>query len=98
MLSMRREIVFSIKELRHVAITCPHCGTDVVLDMAYEPQIPPPLRGRTRFAPVECPACKNPYDTALNALEELQRAYRFLSKVDGVVRFRAAAPGEEERE
>lgn len=86
---MRKEAVFSIQELRHVCITCPHCATQVVLDMAnYERQTGPP-RDRMIFAPRQCPACRKPYDTALQALEDLQQAYALLSKLEGVVSFRA---------
>ena len=88
---MRKETVFSIQELRHVSITCPHCGTQVVLDMAnYERKIPPRQGDRYTFAPQQCPACKVPYDSAIPALDMLQQAYALLSKLDGVVTFRAA--------
>ncbi len=96
-MELRREFVFSMKELRHVVIACPQCKTEVVLDMA---GFTPPFAGETRtrmaFAPRQCPACKNNYDTALLQLEELQRAYLALSRLGKTVTLRAAVENEGE--
>ena len=94
---MRKETVFALAELRRVCLTCPHCGTEVVLDLArYTPPGPGVTARRSlekpAFAPAQCPACKGPYDSALEALETLQQAFAALAKVEaGVVTFRAAA-------
>ena len=89
---VRKETVFSIQELRCVSITCPHCATQVILDMdKYVRKIPPGFGGRHTFAPSQCPACKVPYDTALAALDALHTAFTLLSKLEGVVSFRAEA-------
>jgi hypothetical protein len=90
-MTMRKEIRFSIHELRHVSITCPQCATDVTLDMAnYKRTISGNPGARNAFAPRACPACKTAYDTALVALDDLQQAYALLSKLEGVVAFRLA--------
>lgn len=87
---MQKETVFSIQDLQHVAITCPHCATQVILDMAkYERKIPPQAGDRFSFAPQQCPACKVPYDTAVSALDDLHRAFSVLSKLAGIITFRA---------
>ena len=87
---MRRETVLSIRELRHVSITCPHCKTEVVLDMdAYAPPGAGVVRDRMRFAPIQCPGCRVRFDTALNALEDLQSAYAVLAQLGDVVSFHA---------
>lgn len=87
---MRRQAVFTIEELRHVSITCPRCATEVVLDMAAFAE-PAGVQLRMAFAPRECPACKTAYDSALIALNDLQRAYLALSKIPGAVAFHAPA-------
>jgi hypothetical protein len=95
---MRKEAVFSIQELRHVSITCPHCGTKVILDMArYEPRA---SRDYVGFAPRSCPAlsCKKPYDSAIVALDTLQEVYALLAKLEGVVWFHADAEAQTEIE
>lgn len=85
---MGKRISFSIQELRHVTISCRHCSAKLVLDMAqFEPPVPPRSGDRLLFAPRACAACKTPYDTAVNALDELQRVYRTLAKLDGVIGF-----------
>ena len=92
---MRKEIVFSLEELRQVCLTCPHCNTEVVLDLAgHAPPGPGSSTRRMAFAPAQCPACKVPYDSASEALEALHQAFTALSKLDGFVTFRA--PGEKE--
>jgi hypothetical protein len=92
-MTMRSQKLFTLQELRRVVILCPHCGTEVVLDTAeFTPPVPPRPGGRNKFAPGECPACKVPYDTAVAALEDLQRVYRTLAKLDGVVTFRPPEP------
>ena len=87
---VRKETVLSIEDLRYVTITCPHCQTQVILDMAnYNPLSPDRLRERMAFAPRQCPACRVSYDTALTALNELQQAYATLANLPGIVSFRA---------
>ena len=69
-------------------ILCPHCGTEVVLDMAeFAPPVPPRPGGRNAFVPKSCPACQVEYQ-AIAGLEELQRGYRMLAKAEkGMVTF-----------
>lgn len=91
MLLVRKETVFSIRELRHVSITCPYCKTEVVLDMqAHEPSGPGPVRERIRFAPIQCPSCQVRFDTALSGLENLRSAYAALSQLGDMISFRVA--------
>jgi hypothetical protein len=89
--SLRKERVFTIRELRRVCITCPHCATEVTLDMAAysEPMFEERVRRRPLFTPRQCPACRIDYDTALTALDDLRTAYAALALLDGVVTFRA---------
>lgn len=82
---MRREAVFPVQDLRRVSITCPQCETEVILDMTkFERKF-----GGRNFAPSQCPACKTPYDSAVAALEDVQKAFEVLSKAGGVVNFHA---------
>ncbi len=63
----------------------------MTLDMArYEQKIPPRAGDRRSFAPGQCPACLVTYDSAVPALDDLQRAYAELSKLGEAITFRAA--------
>jgi hypothetical protein len=71
---MRKENVISIEDLRYVLITCQSddCGAQLVLDMSRQ-FIPRPKR--EYFVPKLCPLCGEPFDTAVDALNELQNAF-----------------------
>lgn len=79
---MTNQKLFTTQEWRHVVIRCPYCATRVTLDRAeFTPPVPPRPGGRNTFAPEKCPACKVEYQ-GMAALEELQRGYRMLAKLD----------------
>lgn len=87
-----KQLLFSIQELRYVSITCFHCRTQITLDMANFDRPTSDTDRETRrktFTPRSCPACKNDFDTALQSLDSFQAAYQQLSKLEGVVGFRA---------
>lgn len=86
---MVKRLLFSLQELRYVCITCQYCRTQIILDMADFPRPGSTERVplRTTFTPKECPACKKPFDSALEHLNHFQAAYEQLQKLDAVVGF-----------
>lgn len=88
---MVKQMLLSIQELRYVCITCPHCETQITLDMmAFNRPSSESERVARRklFTPRTCPACQNNFDTAVHSLDAFQAAYEELTKLKGVVGFR----------
>ena len=72
MCAMRKQSIIDIRDLRFVCITCPHCNTRVVLDMDAEFTA---TNDRPKFAPIGCPGCRKLYDSVVENLNALHRAY-----------------------
>jgi len=85
---MEKETVLSLYDIRHVSITCPHCGAQVILDMtAYKANFEADIVSRRPFTPDGCPDCKLHYDSLGRSLDHFQEAYALLSVTKGVVAF-----------
>jgi phage terminase large subunit GpA-like protein len=83
---MHKELVISISDLRYVSISCPHCGTKVILDMQEKSAF---MRKHGIFAPKKCPGCEQPYETAVQPnVDNLQRAYQSLLDISDRIGFR----------
>lgn len=86
---MRKEVIISIEDLRHICIECPHCHAKVILDMQ---QSVPVARAHGMFAPANCPGCEASYDSAIKPnVDQLQRIYAALSAIADRISFRAEA-------
>jgi ribosomal protein S27E len=84
--TVHKELVFSIADLRYVSITCPHCRTQVILDMQEKSAF---AEKHGFFAPLKCPGCKADYDSAIQpAVDDLQHAWQSLLKLGDRIGFR----------
>lgn len=70
-MSTYEELVLDFKELRFLAIRCPHCETEVVLDVA----------SKRASIPTACPSCREGgFDPTFQAsLDTYREAYRQLA-------------------
>jgi hypothetical protein len=92
MLTMQKEIVVSLSELRRVSVSCTNCKTQIVLDLHEKSEH---AKKYGLGVPAECPGCRKTFDDTLNAgLRELQSAYDALLPLEGRMRFRIEAPKE----
>lgn len=83
---MRKEWVLAVADLRYVTITCPHCRTQVTLDMKEKSAF---AKAQRIFAPKKCPACFAAYDSATTpGIDGLQLAYEELTKISDGISFR----------
>lgn len=89
MLTMQKQFVVSLADLRFVSIECPTCKTLVTMDM----KEPHELTAKyDAFTPKDCPACRHQYDSAVRpGVDALQRAYAALIPIANRVSFRMDA-------
>ena len=88
---MQREIVVSLEDIQYVCIECPLCTTRVTLDMKERSAH---AKARDVFAPTQCPACRNAYDSAIrDNVDHMQRVYELLLKVSKQITFRGKPEG-----
>ena len=96
MTAMIRELAFDLRDLRQVSIECRHCRTKVLLDLEAFDRTGHKREGeRATFAPTNCPACEEQYDSAMESLNDLQAAYKKLAKIEASgLQFRVTAQTE----
>ena len=83
MLTMRKEFILTMKDLRFVRITCQACGVQVTLDLA---NFQKNLR-RNTFTPRTCPACGMDFDRTTQHLDAIQERYQALTDLGVHVAF-----------
>lgn len=86
MLTMQKQLVASLADLRFVSIECPTCRTLVTMDMKEPHEF---TAKYDAFTPKDCPACRHQYDSAVRpGVDALQRAYTALIAIADRVSFR----------
>ena len=89
---MRKETWVAVTDLQYVAIECPQCHTQVVMDMKEKSAM---AQKYGFFAPKDCPGCRTPYDSAIReTVDELQKLYSDLLKIEARLSFRGEAKEE----
>jgi primosomal protein N' len=93
MLTMQKQFVVSLADLRFVSIECPMCRTLVTMDMKEPHEF---TAKYDAFTPKDCPACRHQYDSAVRpGVDALQRAYAALISIADRVSFRMDAESAE---
>jgi hypothetical protein len=93
MLSMQKQYVVPLTDLRFVSIGCPTCRTLVTMDMKEPHEF---TAKYDAFTPKDCPACRHQYDSAIRpGVDAFQRAYVALIGIADRVSFRVDAESAE---
>ena len=93
MLTMQKQFVVLLADLRFVSIECPTCKTLVTMDMKEPHEF---TKKYDAFTPKDCPACRHQYDSAVRpGVDALQRAYAGLAAIAEHVSFRIDAESSE---
>jgi hypothetical protein len=79
MLVMREQTTISIEDIRYVSIKCRHCNSRVTIDMGKAPDL---NFSRPQFAPSNCGICNEPFDSAVQRLNQFQRDYLALAEAN----------------
>jgi hypothetical protein len=83
-MTIRREVVVSLDDLRFIRITCSHCNTTVNMDMQGEFKS---SQQRLVFAPRACPGCHKSFDSAIENVDVFQRVYHTLAPIKQMLSF-----------
>jgi hypothetical protein len=94
MLTVRKETVISVDELKHIAFGCSQCNTQVLINLAFDP--PRKAPGQQSTDMIYRPMCSKLFETNLaTSVESFRRAYRnLLGPIGDQLRFRIAAKDE----
>jgi hypothetical protein len=85
-MTIEHDLVIGVGELRAVTVACAHCPARLTLDLATTSAH---QERHGFFVPRVCPACEQPYDSALaSGLDVLRRAYLALAPVQDQITFR----------
>lgn len=86
-MTSEHDIVIRLGELRAVTIACASCPARLTSDLA---TTSPHQETHGFFVPRVCPACQQPYDSAIaSGLDLLRRAYLALAPAHAQITFRA---------
>jgi hypothetical protein len=79
MISMLKELIVSIADLRYASVTCAHCKTKVTVDLSYLPQ-PQPGKIPEEILPLsQCPTCRAMFDSRIpENIGNLRKTYQNL--------------------
>ena len=75
-MTVRKELLLTVKDLRFVQITCQGCGTQSRLDLSSFEKV----GERNVFTPRSCAVCKMDFDRTLQSLDGIQE--RFIALAD----------------
>ena len=92
---MRRQLIVSLADLRHVCIECPNCHTRLIPDMKRKRTFD---QEQFFFTPGVCAGCKIAYDSAIQAnVNQMQSAYEGLMKIADSITFLSEPEDEAQR-
>jgi hypothetical protein len=82
MLQMKKIALIPLNDLRHLSVTCQHCGTEVVLDVSKRPS---PETHVDSYTPNRCPGCTAHYDSTIKSnVDRFRDIYAAVASVRGL--------------
>jgi len=85
MAALERHFVINLTDLRFVSVECKNCSSVLTLDMQ---KLSQHQEKEGIFLPAVCSACRQPFDTATQALHSFRKCYLELRKVPERITFR----------
>jgi hypothetical protein len=77
-MTIRKELIVSLDDIRFIRISCPHCNTTLRLMLGE-------IRSQTKqgitFVPDACSVCRQPIDSAIDRVAIIQLAYHQLASL-----------------